>query len=136
MQITKTYGFPGEKLIGLDRSDMHSKISTRNFSAGMSIILLIHHYSQPNQSYDTLLIEEVKKGNLYNEHFATICDFEAEYGKRKYENLGYYGLRHKPRKIDKKTLNVKREEIGILGFEQIEQLNQINNLTKFWNRLY
>ena len=136
IQITKTYGFPGEKLIGLDRSAMHSKSDTRNFSAGMPIILLIHHYSQPNQSYDTLLLEEVKKGNLYNEHFATICDFEAEFGKDRYENIGYYGLRHQHRKVDRDILNSRRKEIEILGFEQIEQLNKVKNITRFWNRLY
>lgn len=136
IEITKQYGFPGESLIGLDRNQMHPKIRTTNFSAGMPIVLLIHHYSQPNQSFDNLLAEEVKKGNLYNEHFATICDFEAEFGKGKYENHGYYGLRHKPKKYDADALNKKREEIGILSFEQMDQLNTLDYLTKYWNRLY
>ena len=136
VEITKQYGFPGENLIGLDRNEMHPKVSTTNYSAGMPIVILIHHFSQPNQSYDKLLIEEVRKGNLYNEHFAAICDFEAEFGKDKFENFGYYGLRHQPRVPDKNALNSRREEIGILKFEQLNALNQIKNLTKFWNRLY
>ena len=136
IQITETYGFPGERLIGLDRNDMHPKIRTQNYSAGMPIVILIHHFSQPNQSHDELLIKEVRMGNLYNEHFATICDFEAAYGKNKYENFGYYGLRQPPRKYDKDALNLKRAKLGILGLEQVELLNQIKDITKFWNRLY
>lgn len=136
IEITKTYGFPGEKLIGLDRKEMHRKIDTRNFSAGMPIVLLIHHFSQPNPSYDTLLLEEVKKGNLYNEHFVTVCDFEAEFGKDRYQSFGSFGLRHQHRKVDRDELNSKRKEVGILGVEQIDYLNQVENLTGFWNRLY
>jgi hypothetical protein len=136
IEITEQYGFPGENLIGIDRREMHSKIRTNNYSAGMPIVILIHHFSQPNLSYDSLLLEEVKEGYLYNEHFATICDFEAQFGKAKYENFGYYGLRHRPRKLDLHTLNLKRGEIGILGFTEIDKLNRVRNLTKFWNRLY
>ncbi|MEM1327672.1 MAG: hypothetical protein AAGI23_17045, partial [Bacteroidota bacterium] len=86
--------------------------------------------------YPQLLIKEVEKGNLYNEHFTIICDFGAEFGRNRFENFGYYGLRHQPRKLDKNVLNLKRQKIGILKFNQIEKLNKINNLTKFWNRLY
>ncbi|WP_139134382.1 hypothetical protein [Crocinitomix algicola] len=136
IEITKQYGFPGEKLIGLDRSEMHSKIRTNNYSAGMPIVIFIHHFSQPNLSYDSLLIDEVKKGNLYNEHFGTICDFEAEFGKSRHENFGYYGLRFQPKKIDPIMLNKKRKKIGVLEFEQVEQLNNIKEISKFWNRLY
>ena len=136
MEITKQYGFPGEHLIGLDRAEMHPKMRTANYSAGMPIVLLIHHFSQPNPSYDQLLIEEVRKGNLYNEHFATICDFEAEFGKDRFEHFGYYGVRHQPKNPDRNTLNLKRKEIGILKLEQIKALNQVNHLKKFWNFLY
>lgn len=136
IEITKQYGFPGEKLIGFDRSEMHSKIFTNNYSAGMPIVIFIHHFSQPNLSYDSLLIDEVKKGNLYNEHFGTICDFEAEFGKSRFENYGYYGLRHQPRRLNENELNLKRQKIGILEFEQIEKLNKIKNISKFWNLLY
>ena len=115
---------------------MHPKIRTNNYSAGMPIVIFIHHFSQPNLSYDSLLIDEVKKGNLYNEHFGTICDFEAEFGKSKFENYGYYGLRHQPRRLNENELNLKRQKIGILEFEQIEKLNKIKNISKFWNRLY
>lgn len=136
IQITKQYGFPGENLIGLDRVEMHPKIFTTNYSAGMPIVIFIHHFSQPNVSYDSLLVKEVEKGSLYNEHFGTICDFEAKFGKNRYENFGYYGLRQQPRKIDINALNLKRKKLKLLKFEQIDKLNQVKNITKFWNRLY
>jgi hypothetical protein len=135
VEITKTYGFPGERLIGLDKNDMHPKIITNNFSAGMPIVILIHHFSKPNKSYYELFLNEVKKGNLHNEHFATICDFEAEFGNRNAINNGYYGVRFKPKKPDD-NLNSKRKSIGLMKLEQIEELNKTNYLTKYWNRLY
>jgi hypothetical protein len=136
VDITVQHGFPGEKLIGFDRSEMHAKIMTSNYSAGIPIVILIHHFSQPNESIDSLLEREVKLGNLYNEHFATICDFEAKFGKNKFPNYGYYGLRHKPKKLNKSRLNVKRTVIGLLKVDEVEKLNKIQRVTKFWNRLY
>lgn len=136
IEITKLFGFPGENLIGLDRNDMHPKISTTNYSAGMPIVIFIHHFSQPNASYDELLVNEVEKGNLYNEHFATICDFEAEFGNNEFNSSGYYGLRQLPRKYNATYLNLKRQKIGVLEIGQLEKLNKVKNITKFWNRLY
>jgi hypothetical protein len=136
IQITRVHGFPGERLIGIDSHEMHPKINTQNYSAGMAVIILIHHYSKPNESFGKLLLAEVDKGNLYNEHFATICDFEAEFGGNQYEHFGYYGLRHEPRKPNEAMLNSRRQQIGILKIEQTDALNKVKNLTKFWNRLY
>ena len=135
LEITEIYGFPGEKVIGIDVPEYHPKIGNTQFSAGMPITILLHHYSHPNPSVDPLLLEEVKKGNVYNEHFASICDFEAEFGKDKYENMGYYGLRHLPNEGYKKEFTEKRKQIGLLTDGEIQQLNQVTGITKFWNRL-
>ena len=40
------------------------KLNDDEYSAGMSIIIFIHHYSQPNVSFDSLLIEQVLLGNF------------------------------------------------------------------------
>ena len=135
MEITKNHGFPGERLIGIDSPEYHEKINSNQFSAGMPIILFVHHYSQPNFSYDSLLFAEVFKGNLYNEHFATICDFEAEFGKSKFACYGYYGLRHKPKNYKPDEFIEKRKEIGLLSNSEIQKLNRSNGMTKFWNSL-
>lgn len=136
IEITEEFGFPGEKIIGLDRTSMHSKIRTQNFSCGMPIVLFLHHFSQPNPSFDELLLEEVKKGNLYNEHFAAICDFEAKFGKNKHPIFGYFGLQHQPRGKLTKEMNDRREKVAILSIEQLEELNRVKGITKFWKRLY
>ncbi|UTW65737.1 hypothetical protein KFE94_13905 [bacterium SCSIO 12643] len=135
IEITKVYGFPGEKLIGIDFPEYHDKIDSTQFSAGMPIIIFIHHYSQPNPSYDSILLGQVFKGNLYNEHFATICDFEAAFGKGKYECFGYYGLRQKPKNYTSNQFIEKRNEIGALSDNDIQKLNRSKLLTRFWNRL-
>ena len=137
IEITKTYGFPGEHLIGLDTNAMHPKIINGYYSAGMPILIFIHHYSQPNLSYDDILINEVKKGNLYNEHYATICDFEAKFGKQMYPNHGFYALKHKPKHIKNLSkLNNKRFNIGLLSIQDLNNLNTTKDFSKFWNRLY
>lgn len=92
IEITREKGFPGEGLIGIDQPEYHEKIVGNEYSAGMPIIILLHHYSSPNPSFDSLLFGQIGKGYLYNEHFATICDFEAHFGKNKYSNFGYYGF--------------------------------------------
>lgn len=135
IEITKNHGFPGERLIGIDSPEYHEKINRTQFSAGMPIIIFVHHYSQPNISYDSLLFTEVFKGNLYNQHFATICDFEAEFGKNKFACYGYYGLRHKPKNYKSDEFIEKRKDIGLLSNSEIQKLNRSNGMTKFWNSL-
>ncbi|MEM6265120.1 MAG: hypothetical protein AAGI38_21610 [Bacteroidota bacterium] len=136
VQITQTYGFPGERLIGIDLPAFHEKIDVDQFSAGMPILIFIHHYSQPNVSHDSLLLEEVLKGNLYHEHFATICDYEVKFGKGKYSNLGPYGQVQGLLKLDVGQVNTRRAHIGLLQLGQLQQLNALKGLTHFWNRLY
>ena len=136
IEITKEYGFPGEKLIGIDTKKMHQKIMNSNISAGMPIVIFIHHFSQPNVSYDSILYEQIKTGFLYNEHFATICDFEVKFGKSKYENYGCFAFKYRPKRINKTEINKRRESIGMLSIEEYQKLNTTKSITKFWYRLY
>jgi len=136
IEITKQYGFPGEKMIGVDLMSYHIKIEEQYYSCGMPIVIFIHHYSQPNISFNSLLKEQIFNGNLYNEHFATICDFEAAYGKGKFENLGFFEWKLNPKNMIIKDLNEKRNKIGLMTVKEINQLNQSNIITKFWKRLY
>ncbi len=135
IEITKEHGFPGEKLIGIDQRTYHEKVSISSLSAGMPIVMLIHHYSAPNPSFDSVLIKEIAKGNLYNEHFATICDFEAEYGKGKYSTMGPYGFKFTSPETTNE-IDLKRAQIGMMSLQEYKLLNHKSGLTKFWNRLY
>lgn len=136
VEITKTKGFPGEQLIGIDYPAHHPKIPAQSFSAGMPIAILLHHYSQAKPSHDELWLEQVATGYLHNQHFATICDFQAKYGKGKYHAMGYYGISFTP-DTHTPTLDSKRAEIGLASTELMETLRLPNQvLTRFWNYLY
>ncbi|MEL7122277.1 MAG: hypothetical protein AAFO07_22705 [Bacteroidota bacterium] len=136
IEITKEYGFPGEKLIGIASQEMHEKVDDGSLAAIMPIIIFIHHYSQPNPSYNEILIEQIPKGNLHNKHFATICDFEAEFGKGKYPNLGYFAFNHKPKKLDMEAINKRRQKVKLLSIQKYDQLFASRKLKAFWVRLY
>lgn len=136
IEITKQYGFPGERLIGLDTDEMHPKITTSSLSAGMPIVLFIHHFSQPNSSYDKLLLTQISLGNILNEHYATICDFEAKFGKNKYPNNGHYALKHTPKKFTSEEFTNKRNAIGLLSNDKLKEFGRVSGLIHFWKRLY
>ena len=135
VEITKEHGFPGEHLIGLCTNEMHAKIFTNNYSAGMPMVILIHHYSQPNESFDQLFQKEVLHGNMNNVHFAVMCDFEVEFGKGKYESNGRYLFKHQPKNYDLIEIDDRRAEIGLMGVEESKELDGLG-LTPFWKRLY
>jgi hypothetical protein len=68
-------------------------------------------------------------------NYATVCDFEAKYGENKYTNDGFYGISLSPDNGIIAT-DTKRSLIGLLGDREVENLNQLEILTKFWRRLY
>lgn len=128
LEITAEYGFPGEKLIGLDTRSMHSKIYADKLTAGMPIIILIHHYSQPNESYNPLLINEIAKGNLSNEHFATISDFQYKYGAGDHRESFCYSLMFDP-KLDIEIIDKNRQSICLLSLSKTNELKRKKIIT-------
>jgi len=54
IEITKQYGFPGEKLIGIDTDKMHPKIVNNNISQGKLILLFLTPLA--NTDYPNLLL--------------------------------------------------------------------------------
>lgn len=128
VEITKVHGFPGEQLIGLDEESMHPKINSRKLTTGMPIVVLIHYYSQPNKSYNHLLIDEVKKGNLLNEHFATISDFQYTYGKENSNETLCYSMMFTP-KLDVEIIDRNREKINLLSISKTNELKRKQRIT-------
>lgn len=135
VDITREYGFPGERLIGIDLPSHHPKIDEKQLSAGMPIVILLHHYSKPNPSIDKLLFSQLELGYLFNEHFASICDFEAEFGRKKHKKRGHYGLRFGQRGRKFQYYNAKRKEIGLMTFDEYKKLDSSRLFTKFWKQL-
>ena len=133
LEITKQYGFPGEKLIGLDESFMHPKINATDLCAGMPIVIFIHHFSQPNESYNSILIHEIETGHLYNEHYATISDFQHEYGKEKFGEIPCYSQKFLP-KVAVDVIDDKRSAIGLIDLTNTYALQRKGYITPFWMR--
>ncbi|PWH87227.1 hypothetical protein [Brumimicrobium oceani] len=136
IEMTREHGFPGEKLIGIDTKAMHPKIGDYNLSAGMPIVIFIHHYSKPNTSFNSLLFEEIQKGNLYNEHFATISDFEVKFGKSKHSNFGFFSFKQTRKNENPLKIDQRRKQIGLITLEEENSLKSVKIISKFWNRLY
>lgn len=128
LEITKEYGFPGEKLIGLDANSMHPKIHSENLTTGMPIVIFIHHYSQPNESYNSLLVNEIKKGNLLNEHFATISDFQYTYSKGHNRETLCYSMMFNP-KLDIEIIDKNRNNICLLNVSKTNELKRRKLIT-------
>jgi hypothetical protein len=126
VDVSREFGFPGEQLIGIDSVSL---------SAGIPIEILTQYYTKARPSNDELFFAQLELGYLHNEHFATICDFEAEFGRKKYDKRGYYGLRfgQKGRKFN--YYDSKRQEIGLMTFTEYSKLEKSDLLTKFWKKL-
>lgn len=130
IEITRNLGFPGEKIIGIDTHEMHEKIKSNNFSTSMPIIILIHYYSDPNISFNQILYNQIDKGNINNEHYAVICDFQNKYSNKKILN---YSNRFS---TDTISLNLRRLQIGLISIEELNKLENQKCITPFWKNLY
>jgi hypothetical protein len=89
MPLVQEYGYPGERSIG------HEKVgnSPYNFAFvnNRAKLILLHYYSFPrNCDYNQILKDEVKKGNLLPEQFASIIDFQAKWGQKKFCTVEFY----------------------------------------------
>ena len=117
--ITK-YGFPEERNIDLNYLGIKSLSNKPNydysFGNNKTKLILLHYYSYPrDKSYNQLLKNEVFKGNLQPEIYASIMDFQS-----KFSIIDeYYNEWHQ---TDDKTkfeaINKRRLEIGLLPFEE------------------
>lgn len=126
LEITKNYGFPGEKLIGLPNEieDSISQIDNFNFYGPFLretkvYIMLIHYYSNPRKDINDILFENVKAGNIPPYQFGALNDFMARWGKGKYGNYEYYNVWH----VDPDTVNItviekRRNSIGLNSYDQ------------------
>ncbi len=135
IDITNEFGFPGERLIGLDYGNMHPKINSIGCSAGMPIVLFIHHFSSPNESYNEILLDHINTGYLHNEHYAIISDFQHTYGKEKFGKIPCYSQRFNP-KVAIEEINTNREAIGLMDLSTQYALQKVAIIKPFWMQLY
>ena len=112
--LIKQYGYPGEKLIGVDEKYMHHKSKNDSYNSSKIVIILIHYYSKNRNLDDTFLIDEIKKGNLNAKQFADFHDFRASYfseGSNEFYAQWCYNLKFSKTEIEE--INKRRAEIGL-----------------------
>lgn len=120
--LIKQYGYPGEKLIGIDEKYMHHKFREEHYDSFMVRLILIHYYSTNRSLDDTFLIEEIKKGNLQAKQFGDFHDFRAAYSsesslaKNEFYAQWWYNLKFSKTEIEE--INKRRAEIGLGTHEQ------------------
>lgn len=139
--IIKKYGFPGEKIIGIreekirysEKAIINEELMLNRLEEGKGYIgnlsaqyMLIHYFSNSHPNFNDLLLEEVKKGNIEPYQYASICDFQAKYGK-KYKNEGYYNQWHRDVSVEKREeINKRRLSIGLETFEELKRKEKRN----------
>lgn len=118
-QIIKEKGFPGERIIGVDKEWMLHKRKYNSKGSHFAYLILIHYYSVPRKlQMEELLNEEIKNGNLLPSHFASLMDFQALNGKGKYYHGGFYNERGKTKDSTKfEQINQRRHAIGLEDFQ-------------------
>lgn len=124
MPIIREYGYPGERSIG------YEKVGNNSYDFALvnnrAKLILLHYYSFPrNCNYNEIFIDEVKKGNLLPEHFASIIDFQAKWGQKRFCNVEFYNqwwTTDNPNII--KTIDKNRMKLGLETVEEL-RLKQI-----------
>ncbi len=136
--LINQYGYPGEKLIGVDEKYMHHKSKNDSYNSSKIVIILIHYYSKNRSLDDTFLLEEIKKGNLHAKQFADFHDFRASYSakdspaKNEYYCQWCYNLKFSKTEIEE--INKRRAEIGLGTYEQ--RIRELHNLYKYGRQVY
>lgn len=100
--ITREYGFPGERIIGLPTTYGDSALQIEyikqygiHLRQWQAYFMLLHYFSSARKiqhDFKDLLFENLKAGNLSSFQFATICNYIYKYSKHnkhKYESFNY-----------------------------------------------
>lgn len=131
------YGYPGEKLTGIDGSICYGNNATSLFNNYAKVILL-HYYSnfgvtlnsKEKLNYQISLLKgEVLKGNLSNNLYASIVDFINKYVEKQFipKSLGYYNEWHSSKDTTAQNIqaiNERRSAIGLMDLELKAELRQ------------
>ncbi len=79
--IIEKYGYPGQRLTGANKVGQIKDSYNYSFSNNKALFILLHYYSNPKPcKYNSLFENEVFKGNMRPEIFASIMDFQYQYG--------------------------------------------------------
>ncbi|TRZ46163.1 hypothetical protein [Robertkochia solimangrovi] len=127
MPLIEQYGYPGERKLGSDPVGYVPNDAFRwAFVNNTAKLVLLHYYSRPKtERYNALLNKEVKKGNLVPEHYASIMDFQAQYGSHKTGEEKFYNQwMYSKDSTQFEAINRRRAEIGLPTFQEKEKKDE------------
>ena len=133
-EITNSYSFPSERLIGLPKTIQDSSINYKNFvfygpnlGETHAYIMLIHYFSNPRPDNSQNLLSNVKNGFLPAYQFGALNDFRAKWGKGKHGVFNYYNVWHTDENpAHLQEINARRIAIGLNHYERQQQHLSIN----------
>ena len=136
LPMIEKYGFPGEKLVGINTNIWEDTISkdflisqTKKGLGGPESVhahlILIHYISGRQNKLDFKLLENLKNGNIYAIQFASIQDFSIKYNSE--VKMGYFNQWHRNPDITAiNQVNLNRISIGLEDFETLRKKEKRN----------
>lgn len=122
-EIIETYGYPSEKLIGINQNlQLIDTIS--DYKIGLNIFnhafrttnMLVHYFSDHTKAYqekNQILLEEVIKGNLKPSDYGIFMDFQARWKFTNPKKEFYYNVWHLDPYQRLNEINNRRTCIGL-----------------------
>lgn len=133
--IIKKYGYPGEKLIGIKSGwispyleSKHGLNQIQQFKESKarlmpreSLVILVHWYNNgAHETYNDLLLEQVKNGNMPASDYASVIDFQSKYHKKRKPT--YYNQWHRNvDELEREAINQRRLAIGLATYEDLRK---------------
>ncbi|WP_339666975.1 hypothetical protein [Maribacter arcticus] len=123
MPLIEKFGFPGQRLTGVSKVGQLNDPYNYSFSNNKALFILLHYYSNPKTcEYNSIFKNEVFKGNMRPEVFASIMDFQFKYGKNAYCKAKPYNQWHKSEdSAEFEIINERRRQIGLGSFQDEEE---------------
>ena len=128
-EIIQTYGYPGEKLLGVQLSTNKNGDTVCNPyypNRSSEYFMLIHYFSDKVsdwEEYQQLLYNQLENGNLRPSQYADFCDFKARWKKSKRQGTDYFynEWHYDPDTTRIPEINKRRAEIGLLDFDFVKK---------------
>ncbi len=122
-EITERYGYPSEKLIGINQNQQLID-SLSEYKVGYNIFnhayrttnMLVHYFSNHTKNYqdkNLILEEELLKGNIEPADYAVLHDFQAQWKLTNLDNEFYYNVWHHDPYQRIEEINIRRKNIGL-----------------------
>ncbi|ETN96130.1 hypothetical protein P278_09570 [Zhouia amylolytica AD3] len=116
--LIKQYGYPGERNIGPAKNGRQAY--RYSFGQETAKIILWHYYRLPKTcSYNDIFFNEVKKGNMPPDQYASIMDFQARHGTDHSCNSEIYNEKTVTRDTSLfSQINSRRKKLGLESLEE------------------